>query len=87
MKKLILAVSAAALLAAPAAPAAAAGPDIPEINCGIVSCTYQIEQQIESARETGSGIVESVVDCATGTVRVTLQALQGIYGMHDCSIG
>jgi hypothetical protein len=85
MKKLILAVSAAAVLAAPAAPAAAA--DIPDLNCGIVSCTYQIEQQIESARETGSGIVESVVDCATGTVRVTLQALQGIYGMHDCSIG
>jgi acid phosphatase class B len=83
MKKLALAVSAAALLAVPAAPAAAAGPDIPEINCGIVSCTYKVEQ----ALETGAGIVEDVANCATGTVRVVQNYLNGIVGMYYCDLG
>jgi acid phosphatase class B len=83
MKKLALAVSAAAMLAVPAAPAsAAAGPEIPEINCGIVSCTYVLEQRVEWVREK----VAAVADCATGTVGATIAALNGLPQPYDCSL-
>ena len=82
MKKLALAVSAAALFAIPAAPAAAAQ-EIPEINCGIVSCTHPIDETVDYARYVGG----QVVDCVRGTANATWQALNGIYGMYDCSIG
>ena len=83
MKKLTLIASAAAFLALPVASASAAGPEIPEINCGIVSCTYKVEQ----ALETTGGLVEDVANCASGTVVAYWQALQGYPQMHYCEIG
>ena len=78
VRKLALAVSAAALLAVPAAPAPAA--EIPEINCGIVSCTYQIERKIDEAREqTGP-----IVDCVVGTVHAIENAIAGYPQPYAC---
>ena len=75
MKKLALIVSAAAFLALPAASAQAA--DIPDVNCGIVSCTYQVEKRVEGAKE-----------CVEGAVVAVGQMLQGITPeMQDCSLG
>ena len=81
MKKLALTVSAAAFLALPVATAQAA--DIPEINCGIVSCTYQIEKKVEYTQ----GVVEDVVNCATGTVEAYWRAINGYPQMYYCPIG
>ena len=72
--------SVAALLALPVASAPAA--DIPDINCGIVSCTYPVEKKIEAVNET----VGNVVDCATGTVEAYWQAINGYPQMYYCAI-
>ena len=74
MKKITLIMSAAAFLALPVASAPAA--DIPDINCGIVSCTYQIEQRVETVRE-----------CVDGAVRAVEYALQGTPQPQECSLG
>jgi hypothetical protein len=74
MKKLALLFSTAALLAVPAAPAPAA--DIPEINCGIVSCTYVIEQRVDGVKE-----------CVEGAVRGVQYILQGTPQPQECSLG
>jgi hypothetical protein len=74
MKKLVLLVTTAAVLAVPAAPAPAA--DIPEINCGIVSCTYQVERKVDGLKE-----------CAEGAVRAVEYALQGTPQPQECSLG
>ncbi len=81
MRKITLIVSAAAFLALPVAQAPAA--DIPDINCGIVSCTHKVEQ----ALETGGGLVEDVANCASGTVTAYWQAINGYPQMHYCEIG
>ena len=49
MKKVVLGVTAAALLAIPATAAPAS--EIPEVNCGIVSCTYPVDQAVEKAQD------------------------------------
>ena len=85
MKKFALIVSAAAFLALPVASAPAA--DIPEINCGIVSCTYPIEKKLEYVNETGGGLVEDAVNCATGTVEAYWRAINGYPQMYYCEIG
>ena len=71
MKKLVLAASAAAMLAVPAAPAPAQ--EIPDINCGIVSCTEQIERKVEYA-----------TDCVTGTVHAIENAVAGYPQPYAC---
>ncbi len=73
MRKLALIVSAAAFLALPAAAAPAA--DIPDVNCGIVSCTYVIEQRVETVKE-----------CVDGAVRGVEYALQGTPQPQECSL-
>ncbi len=73
MKKIGLVMSAAAFLALPAASASAA--DIPDINCGIVSCTYVLEQRVEGVKE-----------CVDGTVRAVEYALQGTPQPQECSL-
>ena len=74
MKKIALTLSAAAFLALPAASAPAA--DIPDVNCGIVSCTYPIEQRVEGVKE-----------CVDATVRAVEYALQGTPQPQTCSLG
>ena len=75
MRKITLIVSAAAFLALPVASASAA--DIPDVNCGIVSCTYPVEKRVETVKE-----------CVDGAVAATQQILQGITPeMQECSIG
>ena len=77
MKKLALTLSAAAFLALPVAAAPAAEiPDIPDINCGIVSCTYFLEQRVETVRE-----------CVDGAVRGVEYVLQGTPQPQECSLG
>ena len=74
MRKISLIVSAAAFLALPAAAASAA--EIPEINCGIVSCTYPVEKRVETVQE-----------CVDGAVVAVGQMLQGITPeMQECSL-
>lgn len=63
--------------------ASTAAVGIPEINCGIVSCTYRIEQAIAA----GTDLVEDVADCAVGTVAAYYRALQGYPQMYYCEIG
>lgn len=75
MKKLALVVSTAAILAVPAAPAPAAGVPVPEIHCGIVSCTYFIEQEVEGVQE-----------CVDGAVRAVRYVLQGTPQPQECSL-
>lgn len=82
MKKLVLAVSAAAMFAIPAAPAAAWEP--PYINCGIVSCTEQVERKVEFTQETAGGIVEDAVACVKGTVGAIENALNGYPQPYAC---
>ena len=65
--------SAAAFLALPAAAAPAA--EIPEINCGIVSCTYPVEKRVETVKE-----------CVDGTVRAVEYALQGTPQPQECRL-
>ena len=75
MKKIALTVSAAAFLALPVASAQAA--DIPDINCGIVSCTYPVEKRVETVKE-----------CVDGAVVAVGQIIQGITPeMQECSLG
>ena len=50
MKKVVLGVTVAALFATVPATAAPAS-EIPEINCGIVSCTYPIDRQVDRVQE------------------------------------
>jgi hypothetical protein len=49
MRKVVLGVTAAAALFA--VPATAPAQEIPEINCGIVSCTYPIDRQVDRVEE------------------------------------
>ena len=74
MRKIALTLSAAAFLALPVAAAPAA--EIPEINCGIVSCTYPVEQRLEGVRE-----------CVEGAVRAVEYVLQGTPQPQECSLG
>lgn len=62
MRRIVIGASALALaVGTGAAPAsAAAGPDIPPVNCGIVSCTYFIEKRIEDANAATEGVRECV---------------------------
>ena len=62
MKKILIGTASAALLLIPAT--AAPAQDIPEINCGIVSCTYKVEQAVDK--------VQDCVDAAEYGLRNTL---------------
>ena len=76
MKKIAITVTAAAFLALPVAAAPAAEiPDIPDVNCGIVSCTYVIEKRVETVEE-----------CVDGAVRAVEYALQGTPQPQECSL-
>jgi hypothetical protein len=70
MKRMFVIATVVAGLSVPVAPAVALGP--PEINCGIVSCTYQIERKVEEVRGATSG-VEECVQNGIGAVRNWLQ--------------
>lgn len=70
MKRVCVVAASVAALMVPAAPAAAYDP--PEINCGIVSCTYKVEQAIEQARGATGG-VEECVQNGVGALRNWLQ--------------
>lgn len=74
MKRIVLGVATAALLVVPAGSAPAA--EIPEINCGIVSCTYPVERQVETIEE-----------CVEGTKRAIAYVLQGTPQPQECSLG
>jgi hypothetical protein len=74
MRKIAITMSAAAFLALPAAAAPAA--EIPEINCGIVSCTYPIERKLDTVKE-----------CVDGAVRAVEYALQGTPQPQECRLG
>lgn len=74
MKKFFLAAVSVAAIAAPASTAQAA--DVPEISCGIVSCTYQIERKVDTVKE-----------CVEGAVRAVEYALQGTPQPQECSLG
>jgi hypothetical protein len=78
VKRTVLGLTTAALIALPAtaAPAGAAQlPDIPPINCGIVSCTYQIERKVDSVKE-----------CVDGAVVAVRYILQGTPQPQECSL-
>lgn len=62
-----------------AAPAQAA--DIPDINCGIVSCTYAIEQKLDEV----AAATEGTEACVRGGLRAIGQALQGTPQPAECS--
>jgi hypothetical protein len=73
MKKIVL----AALIALPAMTAAPANAwEPPDLNCGIVSCTYQIERKVETVRE-----------CVDGAVRGVGYILQGTPQPQECNVG
>jgi hypothetical protein len=79
--RLTLAASVAALaVAAPASTASAsASADVrplPDINCGIVSCTYQVER-----------IVDSASHCVDGAVRFVEYAINSTPQPQECSLG
>ena len=77
MKRIALTMSVAAFLALPVASASAA--DIPDVHCGIVSCTDPIER----AQEVG----DDVVECARGTVTAYWHAINGYPQMYYCEFG
>ena len=60
-------------MAGVAAPAPAA--DVPDVNCGIVSCTYPVEKRVEGLKE-----------CVDGAVRAVEYALQGTPQPQECSL-
>jgi hypothetical protein len=64
MRKLFIGAAAAALLAIPATAAPAA--EVPEINCGIASCTHQVD-----------GILEKAQDCVAAAEYGLRNALNG----------
>ena len=72
MKKVVLGTTTAALVALPATAAPAAG--ILEPNCGIVSCTYLIEQKIDNVQE-----------CVDGAKRAVVYIIQGTPQPQECS--
>ncbi len=76
--RLTLAASVAALaVAVPASTASAADVrPLPDINCGIVSCTYQVER-----------IVDSASHCVDGAVRFVEYAINSTPQPQECSLG
>ena len=64
MKKLIAGATVAAALAVPAA---ASAQEVPEVNCGIVSCTYVIEQRVEGVQECVEGAKTAIRYWSQGT--------------------
>jgi hypothetical protein len=65
MKKVVLGITTAALVALPAAAAPAA--EIPEVNCGIVSCTYQVEQAVNKAEDCVNAAEYGLRNALNGT--------------------
>jgi hypothetical protein len=74
--------AAVAAVAAPTASAEVKGPDLPEINCGIVSCTYQLERAIDNATAATDGVKE----CVAGAGRAVGYILQGTPQPQECSL-
>ena len=66
MKKVVLGVTAAALFAAVPATAAPAS-EIPEINCGIVSCTYPIDRKVDQVEDCVEAIEYGLRNLINGT--------------------
>ena len=71
MLRSLLAVSALSLVVA--APAAAEIRPLPEIQCGIVSCTYPIEQKIEYVRDSAQTCVDNTAAAIENVVAGTPQ--------------
>lgn len=72
MRRTAIALGVAGLLAIGSTPASA---EVPPINCGIVSCTYQVEQAVEGAQE-----------CVDGAKRAVRYMLQGTPQPQECSL-
>jgi hypothetical protein len=66
MKKVVLGLTAAAALSVVPATAAPAS-EIPEINCGIVSCTYPIERQVDRVQDCVAAAEYAVRGIVNGT--------------------
>jgi hypothetical protein len=76
LKKIVLGLTSAALLASAATAAPANAWEPPVINCGIVSCTYPIERKLDTVDE-----------CVKNTVHAVELVLQGTPQPQECSIG
>ena len=70
-KSIVVAVATAALVV----PATAPAQEIPEVNCGIVSCTYVLEQRVEGVEE-----------CVEGAKRAIRYIVQGTPQPQECSL-
>ena len=70
-----------AVAVAVAVPSSASASDIkpPDINCGIVSCTYKYEEMVRDAKD-------SVDQCVDGAVRAVGYIIQGTPQPQECSI-
>ena len=72
-------------MAVPASTASAMQ-ELPVINCGIVSCTYPIEQKVEFVTDTVEQESADVQECVDNTIGAIRNVLQGTPQPAVCNL-
>ena len=76
MRRVVLGLAVTAAVVLPASTAGAMQ-ELPVINCGIVSCTYPIEQKVEFVTDTVDQETTDVRECVENTIGAIRNILQG----------